>query len=106
MIDAIKNLSQLSNIPESNLRNINKQLSWIIIDSLNLSNEQDQVDIDLGIGTLLISNEGDSIRYRFKPSKELEQSILRYYEDGTNPLKSNLELKLGKKLLNTYKDIL
>ena len=56
------------------------------------------IEINIGIGTLLISDDQDIVKYKFIPSESLEGSINETLRTGKSPL----ELKLEKSLLNNF----
>ena len=62
--------------------------------------------MNIGIGTLIIINNDDSLIYKFKPSQQLEESLIKTTTTGINPLSSTLEQILVNKITNTYKDIM
>lgn len=60
--------------------------------------------IDLGIGILQILVEGNDLKYRFLPSKNLEANIKNTLINKKNPLTAAAEESLVKKVLNVYKN--
>ena len=104
MINALKDLENLTTIPEDKLKKLANKLEWIIVDSL--AEDHDKViDIDIGIGTLQLI-DSDRLEYRFIPSASLEKAIKKYFEDNVNILENTLEKTLASRIINTYKDIL
>ena len=99
-------LSKLTTIPVKALNNLVEKSNWIICDSMytNLIENIHSVVVDIAIGTLTITDDQDVIRYKFTPSKELEQAILDVCTKKKNPLTINLETALAKKITDTYKD--
>ena len=78
----------------------------IFIKSFPYKNLDDISELNIGIGTLLVQNQEDVIRYKFIPNDTLESSVIKTINDGTNPLKERLEKRLIQKILNTYKTII
>lgn len=104
----IDKLSELTTIPNKALNSLVEKSSWIICDEIytNLLQNINTTSIDIGIGTLIIINEEDSIRYKFIPSKQLEEAIVDVCTKKKNPLTFNLETALAKKITDTYKDFI
>ncbi len=62
--------------------------------------------VDIGIGTLSISNQDDGIKYKFIPSQELSETVITTYITKKSPVKCKIEKALGSRLKNTYKELL
>lgn len=106
--DSLEDLSLLTTIPKDTIINLFKKLNLCICDEIqdsSLGNEEIS-KINIGIGYLFISNSEDQIKYKFIPSKELEDSVKETLMEGKNPLQRTLEKNLVSKILNTYKDII
>ena len=103
----IKNdLSTLTTIDESVFTKLTNKVEWCISDGIEkaiLSGDK-LVNIDLDIGTLIISLEDNAVRYKFKPSQRLEKVVINTVENETNSLVLNIEDSLIAKLTNTYKN--
>lgn len=108
MTDIINDVSTLTMIPKDALLKLNDKVIWCICNQV----EEDKLkvndvsELNIGIGTLLIQNEEDTIRYKFIPSPALEANVTKTITDGSNPLKDKLEKRLIQKILNTYKTII
>ena len=63
------------------------------------------IEVDLGFGKLSISIEENLIKYRFNPSKKLEDSIINVVVNGDNEFTFVLEKNLVQKITNIYKDM-
>lgn len=63
-------------------------------------------EMDIGIGTLLISDNEETVKYKFIPSKALEELVNETIQNKKSPLELKLEKNLVNKILNTYKTIL
>lgn len=63
------------------------------------------IEINIGVGTLLISDDQDIVKYKFIPSESLEESINETLRTGKSPLELKLEKSLLNKIIKTYKDI-
>jgi len=64
------------------------------------------IEMELGFGTLYIKYEGDEIKYKFIPSKKLEESVSRTVQTKTSPIVQGLDAALKERIENTYKDLL
>ena len=108
MHSLIEDLSLLTTIPINSLNKLVNKSLWCIcdcIDEATLSN-QNIIDIDIGIGTISILLENDSVQYRFVPSKKLETSVKSTIVDGKNPLIEIAEDKLTKGMLEIHKSFI
>ena len=106
MRDGLKDLSTITTIPYHTLQKLFEKFSWVICDSVQEScmNKQDYASIDIGIGTIDIAVVNDSVQYRFIPSSKLEESVKDTIINKHNPLVSNVEEALVKRVVNAYKD--
>lgn len=104
----IKDLSKLTTIPIDSLCLLSNKAIWCICDEVEdtILNGETITTIDIGIGNILIKNEEDEVKYKFIPSKELENNIIDTTINKKNPLKIIIEKTLINKILNTYKDVL
>ena len=106
----INDISILTNIPTYIIYNIfditEKEIQREIYESIILS-EKDKVDIDLGIGNLLINVDKDveSLTYDFIPSKSLEKGVIKSLRNKENPIIDSIERNLKNKVLSLYKEL-
>ncbi len=107
MNNVSEDVSILSTIPQDTINKLLKEVTWSICHSVeeDLLNNNTLTKIDIGLGTLLISNEEDTIKYKFIPSSTLEDSVKETILSKKSPLESILEDTLIRKILHTYKDI-
>lgn len=107
MKDTIKDLSTTTTIPYFTLRKLADRFSAVI--SYNVGESQlsgdDVCELDIGIGTLLISLNSDEIKYKFIPSKKLSESVIDAVQNNNFELVTDMEDSLRKKVMNTYKDL-
>lgn len=66
---------------------------------------ENEVEIDIGIGTLVIKVCDDAVKYRFEPSKALEQSMIDVVNNKTSPLLEQANATLRERIKRTYKEI-
>jgi hypothetical protein len=67
--------------------------------------EENEVEIDIGIGTLVVKICEDAIKYRFEPSKALAQSAMDAVNNKTSPLLERANETLRERIKRTYKEI-
>lgn len=103
----VSDLSNLTLIKEHTLNKLISKSNFIIchdiLDSILTNNEL--TEIDIGIGTLSIKRENDGIRYRFVPSRKLEEAILFTVENKKSPLTCEIETALVDRIEKTYKEL-
>lgn len=106
MRDGLKDLSTITTIPYHTLQKLFEKFLWIICDSIEEScrSKQDYASIDIGIGTIDIAFDDDTVQYRFIPSRNLDDSIKDTIVNKNNPLVNNVEEALVKRIVNAYKD--
>lgn len=100
-----EDLSKLTTIPENILIKLFDKIRWIIGDAICEANS-DLVEIDIGIGTLLLSNELEHVRYKFIPDDSLDETIRNCFNDHISPIEQQLEKRFIDRIIHTYKDIL
>ena len=66
---------------------------------------ENTVNINIGIGTLTIRVEEDTIKYRFTPSQSLNANIKNTIVTGKSPLTAQAETLLKDRICNAYKDL-
>lgn len=64
------------------------------------------VDVDIGIGTLVIGFDNDEVKYKIIPSAKLNVAVVDALQDKMTTLELKLEQSLIEKAQNTYKDLL
>lgn len=107
-INLKSDLSTLTTISESVFSRLDEKIEWCIIDAIEsaLLNNEDVVNINLGIGILTLVITDNSIKYKFKPSNRFEKNIINTIENGRNDLILNIENSLTSKLVDVYKTLL
>lgn len=103
----IDDLSTLTTIPSGTLNKLADKVSYIICNNLEESvlNSDNIMELNVGIGTLILSIEDNSLEYKFIPSQKLETSIVNTIKNKKNPLETTLEKSLVSRILNAYKDM-
>ena len=107
MNDLIQDLSILTTIGKYNLDSLcNKSISVIshcVEESLRES--KTITSIDVGIGTLHIQHLDNELKYKFIPSKKLDEVVCSTYKNRKSALSLELDIALGERIKNTYKDL-
>ena len=100
-----KDLSTLTTINESTLSKMTNKIIWCITDAVckSVYARDESAVIDMGIGKLTIKFDNDQIKYKFVPSKDLEESVTNAVINERNPLVDALESSLVDKMTNVYK---
>lgn len=106
MFDLKKDLSVLTNVKEYNLEHLIKSAIDIINYDVaeNIAKRNPITTIDIGIGILYITNDNNTVEYKFIPSSNLEKAITDSYK-GINQLKYKVDEQLGNRLNSTYKEL-
>lgn len=109
-INIIDDVSSICNLPNDVLIRLSYVVNCIIADSICDSLPDKDFEFDIGIGKIYITIEENkackSVRYRFIPSKELEDSINSVVKSRRSPLTKAVENSLQNKVFNTYKDLM
>lgn len=108
MNNLIEDVAALSTIPPRYLNKLLDKVYYSINDEISeaIIENKDTVDIDIGIGTLKILLNPNSLKYKFIPSAKLEASTKATVQDKKNSLVDKLETYLVDKIIHTYKDII
>lgn len=106
MKDLINRVSTISTIDERTLTKLSTIQDWCISDIIRemIDNKENEETIFIGIGTIKITIDEDEVRYKFKPSQELEDNIINTLNGEKSVLEETLVEFVKKKLLNIYKD--
>ena len=103
-IDIADNLSSLTNVPKATLSSILEKESLCIAHGISELDAEDILIADIGIGSLSIGKTEDGIKYRFIPSKTLEENVNLSF-NGIDPLSKKLEESLSSRIVSTYKNL-
>ena len=104
----IDDISVITSIPKTTLANLCSLSEDIILHDVYeevLSNNSGS-EINIGIGILYIKHEGEEIRYRFIPSKKLENGVLSVVTDRSTPIVNKAEESLRTRIERTYKELI
>ena len=109
-INTLDDLSILTKVPKSTLKNIfetlEKEIGHQVYNELILS-EKASIILDIGIGELVINlnSEEEFVTYDFIPSKSLEKDIIQTLTAKESPLVRSIEKNLESKILSLYKEL-
>lgn len=108
--DCINDLSNLTTIPEVNLNRLFELLSddicQCVVDSCQKFEDTSIIDLNFGKLVINIDNEEDNIKYKFIPSRQFENALVKSIIDKKSPLIDSVEKSLSKKIVNLYKELL
>ena len=108
MIDIINDLSKLTKMSESSLKNLASLsmdcISFGVAEGLKSGNQECVVDI--GIGTISILATNDCVKYKFIPSRPFMDAMESAIKGEKTMLEKKLEEKLTQRILTAYKELL
>lgn len=105
LIDDIATLTTISqnalvNLTEKSISCICHSVCESLLEGNNLT------EMDIGIGTLYIKCEEDQIKYKFIPSKKLEENVAFTVRNKTSPVQYQVEAALKDRIETTYKNLI
>lgn len=103
-----EDLSTLTTIPKQSLDNLIKKAEICIVDQALEQVYQDKtiLELDIGIGKLLLKLYDSEIKYKFIPSDKFNSMLSTTIFTKENTLAKTLEKNLVSKITKTYKDLL
>ena len=107
-INVKQDLSVLTSIPETTLTSLNEKVIMVIGNAVEeaLLKEHDQLSVDLGYGVLKLTINNSQVKYRFEPSKKLEEVVISTVLMEKNSFVSKIESNLVQRLTEVYKELL
>lgn len=107
-INILDDMCQITTIPTASMNKLFDKVGFCIANAVyeGYLNDQSIVDINLGIGNLIISIDNNQLVYKFVPSAKLEKNIVDSIRNNKNPLDIKLEETFANRILHTYKDML
>lgn len=105
LIHDLQSITQIKKFVFDKCTDIGNVVIGDYINELDLNNEQ-VLDIDIGIGVISMLVLEDTIKYMFTPAPELESTIITAIENKESPVVKHLEAKLNQKVMSTYKDLM
>lgn len=108
MIDALDDLSKLTNIGKSNYISIFEKLKFILAHHVEemICENLNECHIDLNIGKLNIYLDDNSYRYDFEPSISLNDLLKGLLNGNNKVLAKNIDKQIEIRLKSAYKELL
>lgn len=105
-MNVVEDLSKLTSIPNNYIQLIFDKLNDCICYNLHeqLRDKSEYIEIDIGIGNLLLYLKQDEVLYKFIPSEKLENNIKYTINNDKDILVSKLENSLQEKIISAYKE--
>lgn len=106
-INLRKDLSAITNVEEVYINKLFDKLKWCICDGVAEVeyHGDDTLFCDIGIGKIIITIEQNSVKYKFVPSADLENMVVKTIL-GENSFELTVEKNLVNKITKVYKDLL
>lgn len=107
----LTDVATLTALPQKTLEKLSRKAVYSICDAIyeyKLSEEDEILDLDIGIGILKVKITGNDIKYRFKPDDMFAKYIRKMFEniDNYEPFCSKIAIEdLTKKFDQIYKDL-
>ena len=107
-IELSDDLSILTGVSKLSLDNLAERAMFCIGHNVleRLISRDNQCEIDLGIGILYIKIETDNIKYKFIPSKKLEDIIATTITHKESPISLKADKVLGERIENAYRALI
>lgn len=107
MVDIINDTATITTIPKNTLLQLEKRVEQCITSAVYSAAiiSDDTVELDIGIGILIICWSEEEIRYKFIPGKSLEASVTDAIVDKKCDLIESMEKSLTNKIINVYKEL-
>ena len=108
MIDIVEDVSKLTLIPRTSLDCLIEKANYSICHSIEESQIENKTitEVNIGVGKISIFVDNETIKYRFEPSRSLEDSIKETVTSKKSPLVNKVEESLVDRITNVYKDLL
>lgn len=102
-----KDISALTGLSVTSLNEVMNKASMCVAHGVyeSILTGDNEVEIDVGIGTLVVRVCDDVVKYRFEPSKSLEQNLVDVVNKKTSPLLERANDTLRERIKRTYKEI-
>lgn len=108
MISILNDIAQLTSIPKLTLEKLSDKAAISIADNVleAMLNKESQIALDIGLGVLNIKLEENAIKYKFIPSKYLDNNIAYALKSKQSPLVCDLDKALAERIKATYKELI
>lgn len=107
-VNLIEDLSTLSTVAVTNLQKLTSLSEDVISHAIMeaMLNKDPISEVDIGIGSLYILISAEEIKYKFIPSSKLQNIVKRTVHTKKSHLTQHVDEVLGRRIMDTYKDIL
>lgn len=111
MQNILTDVATLTALPQKTLEKLSRKAMYSICDAIyehKLSNNTDILELDIGIGILLVKVDDTEPKYRFKPNDVFAKYIRKMFEniDDYQPFASKIAIEdLNRKFDQIYKDL-
>ena len=107
MTNLLDDLSILTTISKTNLVFLSQMSEAVICHALveSIKDKDEYAEIDIGIGSLYIKNTEEGIKYKFVPTEHLSSVVETAARTKKSPLGLKVDEVLGRRIMNTYKDL-
>ena len=104
----IEDVSFLTNVSDHVLNKLINVTNYSIGHAIHESicEKEEFAMLDIGIGELHIKVEDDGVRYRFVPTKPLEDMITKTVLTKQSPIITKLDTDLQSKIDKTYRELI
>lgn len=106
MYNNLHEIEVLTGVPESTINKVlTKGQVAISQNAFNAGLDgEDCIEVNIGYGVLRIKRYDDEIKYKFFPSKYLENAVRSAFVDGVSTLEAEMELSIRDKVENAYSE--
>ena len=109
MVDILKDISTMTAIPMEQFIKLTKDMELSIEYAvkeayINADKKDTVVDLDIGIGRLILAIKNKEIHYKFVPSQSLHRGLQKI--DSPDSFTGELEEKIRTKFIRAYKELM
>lgn len=103
-----QDISTLTTIPESAVKRLVKISSEYITHCIveSVLDKKETCEIDIGIGSLMVDINTEELKFKFIPSKTLQNNIYESIIDKNSKLALDVEDNLRDKIIYAYKNLI
>lgn len=101
-------ISKLTTITPHTMKKLVKMSNACICHDVldSLLSGSTETEVDIGIGKLFIRYEGDNVKYKFIPTKTLEENVCKTLTTKSSPVTCKAETELKDRVEQAYKHLL
>lgn len=106
-VNILDDVCKITTIPTASMNKLFSKMEWCICNAVEESklSGENITEVNIGVGTVIISIIDNSIQYKFIPSQKLERGLVDTIVYGKNPLVVNLEETFANRIVKTFKDM-